>query len=270
MTSLPRRLRTTDNAAELRSTHADENIFEPGKHHDRMRIELHRSNERGATEESWLRSFHSFAFNFWYRHDRAGFGRLRVLNEDTIAAGKGFGMHSHRDMEIVTIVLSGALKHTDSMGNVGIVHAGDVQRMSAGTGVMHAEANASEEEPVYLLQIWVEPKQRGIPPSYEQAAFKIGSGLTVVVDGTQERKVSTALSMHQHAKFSIGTLDAGTITTYEIGSGRGVYVFLISGALTVEETVLGPGDAAAVTGTAAVQLAAKEQSKMLIIEVPMS
>lgn len=229
---------------------------------------IHKAETRGVSTESWLSSHHSFAFNFWYHPDRMGFGKLRVLNDDVIAPNKGFGTHGHANMEIVTIPLKGAVKHQDSAGGSGIIKAGEVQRMSAGKGVYHSEHNASETEPLELLQIWIEPKQNGIPPSYEQTKYKLEKNrLTVLVDGTQDRKVGDALYMHQHARFSLGEFDKGQDISYEPGKGRGAYLFVISGQIKLGSATLIDRDAAGIETPFAIEILADAQ--LLLIEVPL-
>lgn len=237
------------------------------KHTTEMHIEIHKAGERGVSTESWLKSYHSFSFNFWMRPDRMNFGALRVLNDDMIAGGGGFGTHGHQNMEIVTIVLNGALEHQDSSGGSGVITPGEVQRMSAGKGVFHSEFNASKTEAVELLQIWVMPKQNGIPPSYEQKKFDFKENrLQCVVDGNRK---DGALYMHQDATFYIGHLMRGTLLEHSIERKRSVYVFLISGLLEVEGHLLSPRDAAAIMGVEKIALNVKEKSQVLVIEVPL-
>jgi quercetin 2,3-dioxygenase len=226
-------------------------------------IQIHKAEERGMSKESWLESRHSFSFNHWHRLDRMGFGALRVLNDDIIAPGEGFDTHSHQNMEIVTIVLNGALKHKDSTGGHGLITPGEVQRMSAGTGVLHSEFNASNTDPVELLQIWILPKQDGIPPSYEQKRFDFKDNrLQCVVDG--ERK-DGALYIHRSATLSLGKLTRGTVLEHPLQK-KGAYVFLISGMLEVEGRTLSPKDAAAITDARKITLKAHEPSHVLVIE----
>lgn len=234
-----------------------------------MSIIIHRAATRGLTEESWLVSHHSFAFNFWHDPERTGFGTLRVINEDIIAPNSGFGTHGHKDMEIVTIVLEGELTHRDSSGGSGMIRANEVQRMSAGKGVFHSERNESDV-PVHLLQIWVTPQERGIAPSYEQRSFRLAKNeLVTIVDGTHGRESGNALAMHQQAKFSLGEFDAGQEITYSIGKGRGAYVFIISGKAHLGREELGAGDAAGILDPK-FHLKVAMDTKLLIIEVPTS
>jgi hypothetical protein len=232
-----------------------------------MRIDVHPSSSRGRTSEHWLESHHSFSFNKWRDPSRMGFGALRVINEDFIAPHAGFGAHGHQDMEIVTIVLSGELTHQDSAGGRGTLRKGDVQRMSAGSGVMHSELNM-HDDPVHLLQIWIEPKQRGMPSSYEQSGFVIARNrFTSIVDGTHGRRIDGALYMHQHAKISFAHLDAKMSAEYRPREGSGCYMMLITGQLVIEGETLGSGDAAAIIGAEAIDMTATEESKVLVIEV---
>jgi quercetin 2,3-dioxygenase len=230
-------------------------------------IEIHRANERGVTKESWLTSHHSFAFNTWFRPDRICFGKLRVLNDDMIAPGRGFGTHGHTNMEIVTIPLNGAVKHQDNAGGSGIIKAGEVQRMSAGTGVAHSEFNASATQPLHLLQIWIEPKQLNIPPSYEQAAVHLTkNNFITIVDGTHSKKVGEILYIHQNSKFLLGEFDEGKEIKYSLEKTYGAYLFIIAGKIELPGQQMQAGDAALLTEP----LSAKSltPAKILLIMVP--
>jgi redox-sensitive bicupin YhaK (pirin superfamily) len=234
-----------------------------------MKIEIHPSSERGVAEHGWLHSKHSFSFADYYNPNRMGFGVLRVINEDIVEPGRGFGAHSHDNMEIVSIVLDGALEHKDSMGNHGIIPAGDIQRMSAGTGVTHSEFNHSKTDAVHFLQIWVYPRERNIKPSYEQRSFppKLRKNkLLPVVSGI---KSEGSVYIHQDAAFLIGSLDGGTAVSHRINSPEhGVYVFVIRGGINIGGKNLGDGDAAGITDTDVVKIKANRETDVLVIEVP--
>ncbi len=231
-----------------------------------MPIKIQRSEERGSYDHGWLKTKHSFSFADYYDPKRMGFGKLRVLNEDIIMGGQGFGMHPHRDMEIVTIVLSGSLEHRDSMGNHGIIRPGDVQRMSAGTGIVHSEANASRTEPCHLLQIWVETAEHGIPPGYEQQHFDFKKNeLTTVVSG--EKK--DVLHIHQNAYFSMGIFDAEKTISYKMHHPKNaIYVFVIEGALKLGKDILKQSDAAEIIKEKTIGMTPQHQSHILLVEIP--
>lgn len=233
-----------------------------------MNIELIASSERGVTETPWLYSQHSFSFGNYYNLKRLNFGTLRVLNEDVVQPGKGFGTHEHDNMEIVTIVLKGALEHKDSMGNHGVIQAGQVQRMSAGKGITHSEFNASTTEKVHFLQIWVFPKVHDLQPSYEQRSFQgeeLHNRLCPIVTSMPNER---SLSIHQDAQFYLGKFDAGKEGKYPVSSKkRGVYFFVISGEVTVGDKRLKPGDAAQLTQLEEVQFKALAKSEILLIDV---
>ncbi len=234
-----------------------------------MKIEIHPSSERGVAEHGWLHSKHSFSFADYYNPNRMGFGVLRVINEDIVEPGRGFGAHSHDNMEIVSIVLDGALEHKDSMGNHGIIPAGDIQRMSAGTGVTHSEFNHSKTDVVHFLQIWVYPKERNIKPSYEQRSFPPElrkNKLLPVVSGI---KSEGSVYIHQDAVFLIGSLDEGVTVSHGINSpNHGVYVFVIKGGINIDGKNLGDGDAVGITDTDVVKIKANRETDVLVIEVP--
>jgi redox-sensitive bicupin YhaK (pirin superfamily) len=235
-----------------------------------MKIEIHPSSERGVAEHGWLHSKHSFSFAEYYNPNRMGFGVLRVINEDIVEPGRGLSAHSHDNMEIVSVVLDGALEHKDSMGNHGIIPAGDIQRMSAGTGVTHSEFNHSKTDVVHFLQIWVYPKERNIKPSYEQRSFPPElrkNKLLPVVSGI---KSEGSVYIHQDAAFLIGSLDEGVTVSHGINSpNHGVYVFVIKGGINIDGKNLGDGDAAGITDTDVVKIKANKETDVLVIEVPL-
>ena len=211
-------------------------------------IEIRRSRERGLADHGWLRSFHSFSFADYYDPRHMGFGSLRVINEDRVQPGQGFGTHGHRDMEIISYVLDGALEHKDSMGNGSVIRPGDVQRMSAGTGVRHSEYNASDRELVHFLQIWIEPNQRGIPPGYEEKHFDESSkrGRLRLIASSDGRDGS--VSIHQDASVYAALFDGFEVLAFEPAPGRRVYVHLIRGAAEVNGQRLAAGDAIKIWG----------------------
>jgi redox-sensitive bicupin YhaK (pirin superfamily) len=226
--------------------------------------ELHYAKDRGTTEARWLHSRHSFSFNEYYNPHRMGFGALVVLNDDDIEPGEGFSPHAHTDMEIVTIVLEGELSHRDSAGHSGVIKAGDVQHMSAGTGITHMEYNHSQERHVSLLQIWIEPKERGIKPSYEQRTAELRENALVPLVTGDGREGS--LRMHQ---------DAAILRT-EIGEGKSVsydpehsaFIFVISGIVDAGGKALSDRDALAITGTKRIEIKATKAADVLVIDVP--
>jgi redox-sensitive bicupin YhaK (pirin superfamily) len=206
-------------------------------------MQIRRSNERGIANHGWLKSYHSFSFANYYDPQWMGFANLRVINEDRIAAGSGFGTHGHRDMEIISYVLDGELAHKDSMGNVEVIRPGEVQRMSAGRGVMHSEFNHAKGQ-THFLQIWIEPKFTGIQPSYEQKAFdgseKRGKlRLVVSPDGAEGSVTANA-----DARLYAGLIDGAERASLELVPGRHTYVHVVRGAVAVNDAALNAGDAA--------------------------
>src|SRR5450631_3626562 len=210
-------------------------------------INIRKSNARGHAQHGWLDSYHTFSFAAYYDPKFMGFGPLRVINEDRVRPGKGFGSHGHADMEILTYVLSGSLSHKDSMGNVETLAANDLQRISAGTGIVHSEFNGSQTAPVHFLQIWLEPAAGGLTPSYQQLSLteeqKLGK--LVLVASTEG---GGPLEIHQDARVLIGQVAAGQELVHRLEPGRQVWVHVIRGATTVNGKPLAGGDAAAITG----------------------
>jgi len=229
-----------------------------------MHVEKIPSEERGITENEWLNSKHTFSFGQYYNTKRLNFGTLRVFNDDVIQPGKGFGMHSHDNMEVVTIVLSGVLEHRDSQGNIGQIKSGEIQRMTAGSGIKHSEYNASQTEPVHLLQIWVYPKERNLSPEYEQKSYKIVKNFFTKVISQNDG----VMKINQDAEFLLGEFDAGHTIKYEPKSlMHGDYIFVIDGQIQLGGRVLKKGDSAQVTQVDQIEMQAEAPSKILLIEV---
>jgi hypothetical protein len=230
-------------------------------------ITLRPSQERGYADHGWLKSFHSFSFAGYYDPAHMGWGNLRVINEDRVAPGKGFGTHGHRDMEIVSYVMQGALAHKDSMGNVKSIPPGDVQRMSAGTGVQHSEFNFAPNETTHFLQIWIEPKELGVQPSYEQTTFADAAKqgrlcLVASPDGAQG-----SVTLNADARLYAGLFDAGQTATLELSAGRKSYVHLVRGALTVNGLALRTGDAALLDDETQVVLTDAQDAEVLVFDL---
>lgn len=235
-----------------------------------MNVQIHKSTERGLTAAPWLVSRHSFSFNNWYRPDRVQFGALRVLNDDLITGGGGFPPHSHQDMEIITIPLQGAVAHEDSSGGKGVVRAGQVQIMSAGTGVVHSEHNASETESLELLQVWILPERPGLAPRYDECKLpeaQDGVWQVLVSPGGQDG----SLRIFQQAWVSRGWLRTDQVLTYTPQrSENGIYLFIISGVVRVGDVVLHKRDAVAIENVSEVQLTAVADADILVFDVPLS
>ncbi len=231
-------------------------------------INLRKSEARGHLNFGWLDTFHTFSFGEYYDPNHMGFRELRVINEDRVAPGKGFGTHPHRDMEIVTYVLQGALEHKDSMGNGSVIRPGDVQRMSAGTGVTHSEFNSSPTEEVHLLQIWILPQKAGLTPSYEQKNFPNSSkeGVLKLIASEDGREGSVRL--HQDVSLYASILKAGKTLDYSLHSKRFAWIQMIRGELEIGEFVLKAGDGASVENEEKIVLKAKQDSEILLFDLP--
>ncbi|MDN5284375.1 MAG: hypothetical protein JWR38_649 [Mucilaginibacter sp.] len=236
-----------------------------------MKTIFYPENERGKNDIGWLKANFSFSFASYYDPNKINFGALRVLNDDIIAAGKGFGMHPHDNMEIITIPLEGGLEHTDSMGNSGVINAGEVQVMSAGTGVYHSEYNASHTEEVKSLQIWVFPKERNIQARYDQKDFKDVLKLNQLTTLISPIKDNDTLWLNQDATFSMGNFEAGQQINYDIKTaGNGAYVFVIEGSVKINGTILNKRDALGVYDTSSFTIEPQVLCRFLIIDIPMS
>ena len=230
-------------------------------------LTLRKSQERGYADHGWLKSFHSFSFAGYHDPAHMGFGNLRVINEDRIAAGRGFGTHSHRNMEIISYVLSGELAHKDSLGNVKGIPPGDVQRMSAGTGVQHSEFNHAEGQTTHFLQIWIEPNVTGMAPSYEQKSFadaeKRGAlRLVASPDGAQG-----SVLMHADARLYAGLLDGDESVTLALDPARKTYVHLVRGQLEVNGQTLHTGDALGLQSESQLKLSHGQGAEVLVFDL---
>jgi quercetin 2,3-dioxygenase len=227
-------------------------------------ITIRKSAERGHADHGWLVARHSFSFADYYDPQHMGFRSLRVINEDRVAPGMGFGTHPHRDMEIITYVISGALQHADSMGHKAVMRAGDVQRISAGTGITHSEFNASRTEEVHLLQIWLTPERKGVTPDYTERSFGDATGLTLV---SARGGRDGAIAIHQDADLWLGKLGAGEKAPHSLAAGRHAWVQVFGGALTLNGTALGAGDAAAVSDERELDFAAADGAQFLLFDL---
>lgn len=231
-------------------------------------ISIHKSEERGAGSHGWLEAKHSFSFGGYYNPQRMGFGPLRVINQDRIAEGRGFGAHGHRDMEIITYVVSGSLQHRDSMGNGSILRQGDVQRMSAGTGVEHSEINPDPAAELRLFQIWIEPSKKGLAPGYAERHFTDADkrGRLALLASPDGRDGS--LSIAQDAFLLSGILEAGDAIQRPLGAGRLGYLHVVRGELSVNGKRLMEGDAAELVGEASVVLENASAAEVLLFDLP--
>jgi quercetin 2,3-dioxygenase len=238
-----------------------------------MKKILHPAHSRGAANFGWLQANYSFSFANYFNPDRIQFGKLRVLNDDIVAGGMGFGKHPHQNMEIVTIPQEGALKHKDSMGNEGVIESGDIQIMSAGSGVEHSEMNASSTDPVKLFQIWIFPETENVTPRYAQkkiAALVNKNTLNTVIKPRDKAKEGE-LWVHQQVYFNIGEFTETTSTTYTLNhKTHGVYLMVIKGSVEIENETLEKRDAIGLWELDEVSLTANKGSHVLLIEVPMN
>lgn len=235
-----------------------------------MKTIFYPETERGKNDIGWLKANFSFSFGPYYNPDKIHFGVLRVLNDDTIGAGQGFGSHPHDNMEIITIPLEGGLEHKDSMGNTGVINAGEVQVMSAGTGVYHSEYNASATEAAKTLQIWLFPKQRNIEPRYDQKSFKDALKLNELTTLISPQKSDDTLWLNQDATFSMGDFEAGKEVNYDIKTpGNGAYIFVIEGSVKIGDKVLTKRDAIGIYDTSSFVIETEAFSRLLIMDIPM-
>ena len=235
-----------------------------------MKKIIHRASDRGVQDHGWLKAAHSFSFGNYHDSSKMNFGLLRVLNDDVVSAGMGFGTHGHDNMEIVTIPLKGSLAHKDSLGSNGNITSGEVQIMSAGSGIEHSEFNGSLTEEVNLLQIWVFPKQRNIEPRYDQMKYDLEKNRNSFLTLVSPEEKEGIMWINQDAVFSLGMFDKSKLVSYNIKNpGNGAYVFIIEGKAEIDGTELGKRDALGIYDTENIAVRAIEESKILIIEIPM-
>ena len=237
-----------------------------------MKTKLFEANSRGKADHGWLKANFSFSFGNYYNPERVQFGMLRVLNDDTIAGGTGFGTHPHANMEIITIPLEGGLKHRDSMGNEGVIRFGEVQVMSAGTGIQHSEMNASQNDLAKTLQLWVFPDKEDVTPRYDQKSFDIENQINkfTTIVSPKDKNDGNALWVYQQTFFNLGIFEKDTSITYKVNiPENGVYLFLIEGEIEVDNQILKTRDAMGIIDFEQFEIKINSKSKILLIEVPM-
>jgi redox-sensitive bicupin YhaK (pirin superfamily) len=237
------------------------------KNEDTKMITVRKAEERGVTKLDWLDSRHTFSFGEYFDPKENGFSVLRVINDDRVAPGSGFGTHPHRDMEIITYVLDGAVEHRDSLGTRSVIPAGDVQRMTAGTGIMHSEFNPSPSAPLHFLQIWIIPGRRGLKPGYEQKSIRDRTrgrlSLVASLKGGDD-----ALTINQDVELYVGTIGVGKLIEKEIEKSRKAYVHVVSGEVSLDGIDLKEGDGAKICDEQQLKLAAPEDAEVLLFDVP--
>lgn len=231
-------------------------------------IDIRKSTDRGQADHGWLKSQHSFSFADYFDAEHIEFGALRVINEDRVAPRMGFGTHGHRDMEIISYVLEGALEHRDSMGNGSVMRPGDVQRMSAGTGVMHSERNPSADEPVHFLQIWIQPAVRGTAPGYEQTHFAEADKRGRLRLIASPDRADGSVAIQQDVRLYAGLFDGAEQAALPLAAGRMAYAHIVRGALTVNGVALSAGDAAKLRDVTSVELGAGRDAEVLVFDLP--
>jgi redox-sensitive bicupin YhaK (pirin superfamily) len=230
--------------------------------------QIRRSQERGFADHGWLKSFHTFSFADYYDPEHVEFGPLRVINEDRVQAGAGFGTHAHRDMEIISYVLSGELAHKDSMGNGSTIRPGDVQRMSAGSGVRHSEFNPSASTGTHFLQIWIQPDKQNIEPSYEEKHFEPEERRGRLQLIVSPDRAQGSLLIHQDARIYAGLFDGTEAADLKVAEGRRIYVHVARGAISANGVALSAGDALRVTGESGLRLQEGRDAEVLVFDLP--
>jgi len=231
---------------------------------------LHKAESRGNANHGWLHSRHTFSFANYFDPERVNFGALRVLNDDTVEAGMGFGTHPHDNMEIISIPLEGDLEHKDSMGNVSVIKHGDVQVMSAGTGIYHSEYNKNKDKPVKFLQIWVIPNQKSVTPRYGQITLNLADRHNKLQEILSPYSGSAGVWIYQNAWFHIGNFDKGVSSVYQLkAKGDGVYAFILSGSITINDQKLYPRDGFGIWEIESLSITADTDAEFLLMEVPM-
>ena len=236
-----------------------------------MKTVFHQANSRGYADHGWLKSYHTFSFANYFDHERVNFGALRVLNDDHVAGGMGFGKHPHKNMEIISIPLEGKLKHGDNMGNGGIIEPNQIQVMSAGTGIVHSELNGSAHDPVKFLQIWVIPHTEEVTPRYDEIQLNAEDSKNKFQQIVSPNPEDEGAWIHQNAWFHIGRFEKGKQNTYQLQDpNNGVYAFLIDGKIKIEDQELSKRDGLGVWETSAFHIEILEDAHLLLMEVPMN
>jgi quercetin 2,3-dioxygenase len=233
-----------------------------------MQQQIRRGTDRGFADHGWLRSYHSFSFAGYHDAEHVQFGPLRVLNEDRVVPGAGFGTHGHRDMEILTYVLEGELAHKDSTGTSSTIRPGDVQRMSAGTGVTHSEFNASHERPVHFLQIWILPDREGVAPGYEEQRFEVAARRGRLRLIASPDRSEGSVKLQQDARVYAALLDGAERARLDVAEGRRVYVHVARGHVVANQQALGAGDALKLEGTTRLELSEGIDAEVLVFDLP--
>lgn len=231
-------------------------------------LTIRKSNDRGLAEHGWLKSRHTFSFAEYYDPQHMGFGPLRVINEDRIAGGTGFDTHPHRDMEIISYVISGGLRHRDSMGNVTVIKPGEVQRMSAGTGVMHSEYNDQDKDETHFFQIWITPEKRGVKPGYGQKSFEKELNSQKLVHVISKDGVNGSIDINQDANVYISRLKKSEDLDFKVPAGRKLWLQLVKGSVQVNGEAIQTGDAIAATDISTAAITASEDSEMILFDLP--
>ena len=235
-----------------------------------MKTVFHKSDSRGFADHGWLKSHHTFSFANYQNPERMHFGVLRVLNDDQVASGMGFGTHPHRDMEIISIPLEGDLEHKDSMGTTAVIKKGEIQVMSAGTGIQHSEYNKNKEEIVKFLQIWIIPNKMNVEPRYDQISIKEGEKLNDFQQILSPNQDDEGVWIHQNAWFNLAKFDKGNSKDYHLNDSKnGVYIFVLKGSAKVGDQILKTRDGFGIWETSAFNVEATEDSEILLMEVPM-
>lgn len=236
-----------------------------------MNTVIHKAETRGQANHGWLNSHHTFSFANYHNPERMNFGVLRVLNDDRVQGGQGFGKHPHKNMEIISIPLEGDLEHNDSMGNVTVIKEGEVQVMSAGTGITHSEYNKNKDKEVKFLQIWVVPNTKNVPPRYDQISIRDIEKENTFYQILSPNKSDQGVWIHQDAWFHLGSFKKGVSDQYNIQkTGNGIYAFILDGAVEINGESLSKRDGIGVWNTASVTVKAEENARVLLMEVPMS
>ncbi|WP_345955704.1 pirin family protein [Mucilaginibacter sp. PAMB04168] len=233
---------------------------------------LHKANGRGHANHGWLDSHHTFSFGSYYNPEAMNFGALRVLNDDVVSGGRGFGRHPHDNMEIISIPLDGDLQHQDSMGNTAIIRKGDIQAMSAGTGIYHSEMNANENEKAKFLQIWIYPNQKNVEPRYDQLTLNLNDRHNRLQQVLSPNEGDEGIWIYQNAWFHMGKLDKDFKTTYQLkgGANNGVYAFVLNGDVRINNQFLNTRDGFGLWDTNSIDILAESDAEILLMEVPMT